>query len=166
MVLIFAVDENWNIGYKGKMLTEIRADLRRFREITEGNIVVMGRKTFDAIPGNEPLPNRINIIMTRNKDFEDRGFVVVDSVWDLLETLNEINQNGEKEVFITGGQNVVEQLMHHCHSAYITKILKTFDKADTAMVNLDEREDWKIVDESEIYEENGTKFQYVEYKRI
>lgn len=54
MILIFAVDNNWNIGYKGKMLADIPEDLKRFRKITEGNIVIMGRKTLEAIPGQNP----------------------------------------------------------------------------------------------------------------
>jgi len=62
MILIFAVDNNWNIGYDGDLLYKISEDLKRFRRLTEGNIIIMGRKTFESLPDKKALPNRINIV--------------------------------------------------------------------------------------------------------
>ena len=69
MILLFAVDTNWNIGYKGALLVKISNDLKRFKKLTTGNIIIMGRKTFESLPGRKALPNRVNIVMTRDKDY-------------------------------------------------------------------------------------------------
>lgn len=163
MILIFAVDENWNIGVDGGMLTSIPDDLTRFRLITEGNIVIMGRRTLEAIPGQNPLPDRVNILVTRNKECKKEGFHIINSLEDLPSLLEEINPNKEMEVFVTGGGSVVRQLINQCNRAYITKILKNFDKADTSIPNLDLEEGWKIVKESEVYTYEDLKYKYVDY---
>lgn len=131
MNLIFAVDGNWKIGYNGQMLVEIEEDLHRFRRITEGHIVVMGRKTMEALPNQQPLENRENIIVTRNKDFQKEGFIILNSLEDLFPILKEINPGKEKEVFITGGGTIARQLLLFCNKAYITKIFKDFRNTDT-----------------------------------
>lgn len=165
MILIFAVDNNWNIGLDGGMLAHIKKDLKRFRELTEGNIVIMGRRTMEAGPNGRPLPNRTNIILT-SKDLDFENDYVVKSLDDLDILLKEINKDNSKKVFVTGGQSVVEQLLDKCDEAYITKILKTFDKADTSLPNLDRDDDWKVDWESDIYSEDGLDFKYVNYRRI
>ncbi len=166
MILIFAVDNNWNIGVDGDMLTSISQDLKRFREITNGNILVMGRRTLEAHPNQEPLKGRINIILTRQEDYKVDDAYIISSLDELEPLLKEINPNYEKDVFVAGGGSVVRQLFDKCDKAYITKILKSYDNFDTSIINLDEEEDWKIVWESEVYEENGLEFKYVNYERI
>lgn len=166
MILIFAVDNNWNIGYKGKMLADIPEDLKRFRKITEGNIVIMGRKTLEATPGQNPLPNRINILLTKNKEWNKKGFYVVNKLEDLFPLLEEINPRNKMKIFVTGGESIVEQLISHCNEAYITKILKSFEKADTKIPNLDLDDNWKITKESQIYTQGDLKYKYVNYIKI
>ncbi len=166
MILIFAVDKNWGIGFAGKMLASIPDDLNRFRMITEGNIVIMGRRTLEAIPGQGPLPNRINILVTSNNDFQGQGFHIIDSLDDLFPLLQEINPNNEKQVFVTGGESIVRQLMPYCNKAYITKIDKSFDDIDTSIPSLDLDPSWKIVDESKTYKYNDLYYRYVDYIRI
>ena len=162
MILMFAVDENWNIGLDGDMLVHIRKDLKRFREFTEGNIIIMGRKTLEALPNSQPLANRTNIVLSR-QDLKLESGYQVRSIEELDDLLGEINPKGDRKVFVTGGQNVVEQLIDRCDKAYITKILKKFPKADTTLHNLDEDEDWVLVKESEVYEENSIEFKYLDY---
>lgn len=166
MILIFAVDKNWNIGFDGKMLTEIRKDLKRFREITEGNIVIMGRRTLDAIPGQQALPNRINILVTRNKDFDKEGFYVLNDLKDLDNLLEKINPKGEMKVFVTGGGSIVEQLLSKCNKAYITKILKSYEQADTCIPNLDLDPNWEKTQESTVHREGQLEYKYVDYERV
>lgn len=84
MILIFAVDNNWNIGYNGDMLFKISEDLKRFKEITVGNIIIMGRKTFESLPYKKALPNRINIIITRDKEYKGENIMVVNSLEQLF----------------------------------------------------------------------------------
>lgn len=165
MIMIFAVDQSWDIGFRGEMLVAIDDDLKRFRQITEGNIVIMGRKTLEAIPSRQPLVNRDNILVTRGNCYENQGFYILNDMKDLDELLEELNPNGEKEVFVTGGQVIVEQLFHRCNKAYITKIFKDFPNADTRLPDLDEDEDWEIVEESEIFYQEDLAYQYIDYVR-
>ena len=69
MIAIAAVDSNWAIGKDGKLLANIPADMKYFREVTTGNVIVMGRKTLDSFPGGRALPDRVNIVLTRDKSF-------------------------------------------------------------------------------------------------
>lgn len=165
MILIFAVDNNWNIGLDGGMLTSIEEDLKRFRLITEENIVIMGRRTLEAIPGHNPLPNRINVLVTRSEKFNKDEFHIIDDLNKLKPLLEKINPKNEMKVFVTGGGNVVSQLMDDCNKAYITKILKSFPNADTSIPNLDLDEDWEIANESKIYYQNDLPYKYVDYIR-
>lgn len=165
MILIFAVDENWNIGLDGSMLTSIKADLKRFRELTQENIVIMGRKTLEAIPGQQPLPNRKNILVTRSGKYEDQGFYILDDLDNIFDLLKTINPDGEMKVFVTGGETIADQLLPYCKKAYITKILKEFPKADTCIPNLDLKDEWKIVKKSEIQYEDDLAYQYIDYTR-
>ena len=164
MILIFAVDENWGIGYNGQMLTHIKADLTRFRLITENNIVVMGRKTFEALPNRQPLANRINIVISTDKEYNSNGAYNVSSLEELNDLLNEINKDNKK-VFVIGGGNVVKQMIDQCNEAYITKIYESFENVDAHILNLDLLEDWKIVKESEIHNQDGLEYRYVDYVR-
>lgn len=166
MILIFAVDNNWNIGFGGKMLADLPEDLKRFRELTEENIVIMGRKTLEAIPGQNPLANRINILVTRSRDFDNKGFHIIDDLDNLLPLLKQINPNDDKMVFVTGGETIVRQVMPHCSKAYITKIDKSFKETDTCIPNLDLDNSWKIVNESEIYNQGDLRYKYVDYIRV
>ena len=91
MNMIAAVDSNWAIGNKNKLLISIPADMKMFRQETTGKVVVMGRKTLESFPNQKPLPNRTNIVLTRNKDYKVEGAVVVYSVEELLEELKQYN---------------------------------------------------------------------------
>ena len=166
MNLIFAVDGNWKIGYEGGMLVHIDEDLHRFRRITEGNIVIMGRKTLEAIPGQKPLENRINILVTRNKEYKKDGFYIINSLEDLHPLLREINPNKEKKVFVTGGGTIARQLLLFCNKAYITKVFMDFPEADTFIPNLDLDPDWKMTKVSEVYRQDEIYYKYVDYERV
>lgn len=166
MILIFAVDGNWKIGYAGYMLAEIKEDLKRFKEITEGHIVIMGRVTLEALPGQKPLPNRTNILITRNKEYKAEGFLIVNSMEDLFPLLKGINPDGKKKIFVTGGGTIARQLLLFCNKAYITKIFKDFQDTDTFIPNLDLDKDWEMVDESKVYNQDDLYYKYVEYDRI
>ena len=91
MNLIVAVDKNWAIGNKGKLLVSIPSDMKFFREETsgEGKVVILGRKTLETFPGGRPLPKRLNVILTKNPDFKVDGAVVVHSVEEALEAVKE-----------------------------------------------------------------------------
>ena len=81
---IVAVDKNWAIGKEGKLLTSIPDDQRFFRLTTTDQVVIMGRKTLESLPGGKPLPNRVNVIMTRNEDFHESDVIIAHSVEEAL----------------------------------------------------------------------------------
>ncbi|MGJ0845478.1 dihydrofolate reductase [Tissierella praeacuta DSM 18095] len=166
MILIFAVDNNWNIGYDGNLLYKISEDLKRFRRLTEGNIIIMGRKTFESLPDKKALPNRINIVITRDKEYRAEGARVINSLKELFPLLNELNPNNEMENFIIGGGEIAKQTISYCNKAYITKIFKTFEKADAFIPNLDLLHDWGIIKESDIYKQDDLEYKYVDYIRV
>ena len=166
MRMIFAVDENWNIGYDGDMLFKISKDLQRFRLLTETNIIIMGRKTFEALPDQKALPNRINIVITRDAEYTAEDIIVVTSIDELFQLLEVINPDNKMINFVIGGGNVAHQLLQYCDYAYITKVLRSFDATDTLIPNLDEDQDWIIEKQSDYYMQDDLMYNYVDYKRI
>lgn len=145
MKLIAAVDNNWGIGLNNQLLVNIPSDKRYFKQLTEHQVVVMGRKTYESLPGKRPLENRVNIILTKAFDFQAKGFEVARSVEELFEMLKDYK---EKEIFVIGGQNVYEQLHEYCEEAYITKIDYAY-QADRYCPNLDTANEWQLVGISE-----------------
>ena len=85
MNIIVAADKNWGIGKDNKLLVSIPADMKMFREETSGKVVVMGRKTLESFPNGLPLKNRVNIVITKNKDYDAKGATVVHSIEEELE---------------------------------------------------------------------------------
>lgn len=166
MKLIFAVDRNWNIGYDGDMLFKISKDLQRFRMFTENNIIIMGRKTFESLPDKKALPNRINIVITRDKEYEAEDVIVIHSIEEVFPLLKKLDPAEEMEVFLIGGGNLTHQMLKYCNYAYITKVDKAFPISDTVIPNLDEDEDWTIVKESETDCQEDLEYKYVDYTRF
>ncbi len=164
--MIFAIDENWNIGYDGNMLFKISNDLQRFRTLTETNIIIMGRKTFESLPDREALPDRINIVITRDVNYTAEDIMVVTSMDELFQLLEEINPDNTMVNFVIGGGNIAHQLLQYCNYAYITKVLRSFDATDTLIPNLDEDQDWEVVSESPYYMQDDLMYNYVDYTRI
>ena len=87
MILLYAVDANWGIGYKNDLLVKISEDLKDFKKLTTGNIIIMGRKTFESLPDSKALPNRINIVITKDESYSREGIEVVNSIEELFEFL-------------------------------------------------------------------------------
>ncbi len=145
MKAIVAVDQNWGIGYKDKLLERIPEDMKFFKQTTVGKIVVMGRATFESLPGREPLKDRINIVLCEDKQFSDQKITVCSS---LNELFIEINKYPTDDVFVIGGEIVYAELLPYCSEAYITKIENIY-KADKYFVNLDEDERWELISTGE-----------------
>ncbi len=161
---IVAVDENWGIGYNGDLLAHIPNDLKYFKELTTGHVVIMGRKTWDSLP-NKPLSNRKHIIITH-----DINNLAIDSEVSFGCTLEELLKSGLKEfkedVFIIGGGSIYEQLLPLCDRVYVTKILKKFENVDTYFPNLDISPNWAPAMVSEIYTHKDLSYQFWEYDSI
>ena len=140
MDLIVNVTENWGIGCQGRLLVSISADLRRFRQLTEGRVVILGRKTLETFPGGRPLKNRTNIILTTNPDFHAVGAVAVHSEQALFELLR---QYPCESLCVIGGASVYRLLLPYCDTARVTKTLTTVP-ADAFFPDLDAMESWHI----------------------
>lgn len=160
--LIVAVADGWAIGYKGDLLARISTDLKRFKELTTGNAVIMGYNTLISLPGGKPLKNRDNIVLYPG-EIQIEGASVVHSLEEAVKTGENIK---DKDVFVIGGGSVYNQLLPYCDTAYITKIDKHYE-ADTFIPDLDAMPEWKIEDQSEqFYDTDGTPYRYVTYKRV
>lgn len=158
--LIAAADRNWAIGNKNQLLVQIPSDMRRFRELTTNQIIVMGRKTVATLPSGMPLPARENVILSRDKGYSVRGAKVFHSVEQLVSYAD----STDKEVFVIGGESIYRQLLPYCDEAYITKLDYSYE-ADAHMPNLDEDEEWECVSESEEQTCFDLEFTFRVYKR-
>ncbi|MBQ2847927.1 MAG: dihydrofolate reductase [Clostridia bacterium] len=162
MKAIVNVDNNWGIGIGDKLLNHIPADMKFFKETTTGNVVVMGRATFMTFPGPKALPNRVNIVITRDESWSAPDVIVCHSIEELFEQLERYDSD---TVYVIGGSSVYQQLLPYCDTAYVTKV-DTGKTADKFFPNLDVESDWVVKSESEAMEHNGTEFKFVTYKKI
>ena len=111
MRAIVAVSQSWGIGKDGHLLFRISADLQRFKALTTGHTVIMGRKTLESLPGGRGLPNRRNLVLTRQKRFiPDRA--------EAVHSLEELLALAGSDAFVIGGQAVYEQLLPHCDGGH------------------------------------------------
>ena len=161
MKLIAAVDRNWAIGYKGKLLASIRADHMNFKKLTLGKIVVLGRKTLETFPGGRPLVQRRNIILSGNMNYKVKDAEVVHSKEELLELIRDEDTD---DVFIIGGESVYREFLPLCDTAIITKINYTYE-ADAYFPNLDRDEDWECVETGEEQTCFDMEFYFTRYER-
>ena len=157
MQAIVNVSENWGIGRDNRLLFPLRTDLKRFRELTLGHAVVMGRKTLESLPGKKGLPGRRNLVLTRDPNFTAPGVETVHT------PLQAVFATGAED-FCIGGESVYRLLLPACDRVFVTRVLATAE-ADAFFPNLDEDTAWRIESESGILEENGVRFQFVDYVR-
>ena len=162
MELIVNVTENWGIGLRDQLLVAISADLKRFRALTTGKTVILGRRTLATFPGGRPLKNRENIVLTHDVNFAAEGALVAHDLPELFALLRGKNTD---DVCVIGGASVYEQLLPYCARARVTKTLLT-PEADRFFPNLDALENWQIEQESSPQEENGVRFLYVDYGNL
>lgn len=157
--LIVVVDNNNAIGYQNQLLTHLPADLKYFKGITTGHHIVMGRKTYESI--GKPLPNRINVVISRDTDLQLEGCIVVQS---LNEAIALAGKAGETELMITGGGVIFEQALTIAHKIYLTRIFHTFE-ADTYFPQLGPEWEQTKDDKHEADEKNLYPFSFQVYER-
>ncbi|MCM1191043.1 MAG: dihydrofolate reductase [Butyrivibrio sp.] len=162
MNIIAAVDNNWAIGNKGELLVRIPNDHKHFREETTGKVVVLGRKTLQTFPQGLPLKNRTNIILSRDKNFTVKDAVVVHSVEELLEKLQDYRT---EEIYIIGGESVYRQLLPYCDVAHITKIDREYE-ADARFPDLDKDPEWEITADSDEQTYFDIAYTFLRYERV
>ena len=161
MQAIVAVDENWAIGSKGSLLVRIPADQKMFRQETTGKVVILGRKTLDTFPAGQPLKNRTNIILSRDRSLTVEGATVVHSVEELLEAIKEYDGDS---VYNIGGESVYKLLLPYCDTVHVTKIDHAYE-ADAYFPNLDADEAWEVTEESDEQVYFDLTYHFVKYER-
>ncbi len=158
MELIVAVYSDWGIGKDGTQPIALSADRKFFRETTKGAMVIVGRKTLEDFPGGRPLPNRVNVVLTRNP-MEKEGTVICHSPQEAA-ALAETAQRA----MVIGGGSVYRQMLPLCDSAYVTKVYAR-PESDTFFPNLDEDPQWDLEQILQSGEENGIRYEMCLYKR-
>ena len=141
MKLLAAVDQNWGIGLDGELLVRLSADMKRFRQLTNGAILVYGRRTLETFPRARPLPGRLNIIMSRQPDYQVNGAQVCHSLSELGQTMLAGEQRPTRFI---GGESLYRRLLPYCCYAFITKI-DSRREADAYIPNLDADGNWHLV---------------------
>ena len=162
MNLIVAVDKNWAIGCGNRLLVSIPQDMKFFRETTTGKVVVMGRKTLESFPGGKPLKNRVNIVLSTNKDYTVKDAIVVHTVEEVVEELKKYNA---EDVYCIGGESIYRQLLPYCDTAYVTKIDHAY-QADSYFPDLDESEEWELTKISEEQTYFDLEYYFTIYERV
>lgn len=157
MKLIVAVDENWAIGFKGNQLVYLKEDLKRFREMTLGHPVILGRKTLATFPGGRPLKGRPNLILSTTMETAPEGA-------QIFRTLEELLACAPEDSVVIGGALVYEALLPYCDTAYVTKIHSVFP-ADSWFPDLDRLSDWEVVETSQPLEQDDLAYHYVTYQK-
>lgn len=157
MKLIVAVDQNWAIGKDGDQLAYLSTDLRRFKEITMGHPILLGRKTLATFPGGRPLKGRRNLILSRTPGFQVEGA-------EVFGDLESVQAAAPADTVVVGGGSVYQALLPWCDTAYVTRMEAEFP-ADTWFPNLDQDPDWTVLEQSDPMEEKGISFRYVTYVR-
>jgi len=154
--IIAAIGLNNELGYGNDLLWRIPSDMKRFKEKTAGHPVIMGRKTYESI--GRLLPNRTNVIITRDKDLKVDGATIVGSLEEALEQA----QGADEEIFIIGGAQIYSLGLPHADKLYITKINSQNPVADVFFP--DYSEFTKVVFQ-EAHNDDGLEYEFLELER-
>ena len=149
--LIVAMATNRTIGINNQMPWHLSADLKKFKQITMGQPIIMGRKTFESI--GRPLPGRQNIIISRDPLYQQQGCLVFNDLDSALQDCAEVD-----EVFVIGGATLYEATLARADRLYITEIQQAFD-GDTWFPEI-KREQWRVVTREDINDDNSVDFNY------
>ncbi len=154
--IIVAVSENGVIGCNNALVWNLKDDLKRFKDITSNHTIIVGRKTFEALPF--VLPNRKHIVITNNKNynFEHKDVSITNDLHSLLQKL----KNEKEEYFVIGGGTIYEQALPYTNKIYLTEILESFE-GDT-FFHFDKAKYTKTYESNIIYN-NNIPFKYINY---
>lgn len=162
MHLIAAVDRNWAIGKDGRLLVRIPLDQKFFLEETKGKLLLMGRRTFEGLPGGRPLPGRRHLVLSADPAFFPEGAELCRSPEEALERLRGVPDEG---IFLCGGEAVYRLFLPYCRSADVTRIDYSYD-GDRFLPDLDRDPEWRLSAESEEETYFDLSFTFCRYERI
>lgn len=138
IALIVAHSKNNVIGNKGRIPWNIKGELRRYKELTTGNVVIMGRRSYEEI--GKPLPNRTNIVLSTSKTYEGENLITARSLKEALDIA------GDRDVYISGGEKIFEEAIHIVDKMYITLVDKVIE-GDTYFPDFNKEDFIKQIDE-------------------
>ncbi|MBX4261970.1 dihydrofolate reductase [Clostridium estertheticum] len=160
LTFIVAIGDNFAIGKNNDLLWHISKDLKRFKQITSGNTIIMGRKTFESLPGI--LPSRHHIVITQNKDFviNDERVTIFNSKEELFAFMKD-----SEEYFVIGGGAIYTLLLPYCNKIHLTKVHKEYN-ADIFFPKLDYSE-WNCREEETgfINDDKTTSYTFLTLER-
>jgi len=162
MKLIAAVNKNWGIGKDNDLLYHIPGDMKFFRSKTKDNIIIVGRKTLESFPDGKPLKFRTNVVLTTDTNYKADDAVIFNTVDDIV---SYVKNHSDKDVYVCGGAQIYNLFLPLCSTAYITKIDDDKD-AEKFMTNLDDNPDWKLIEQSETFVENGYSYKFCTYTNL
>lgn len=161
--LIAAIGKNNELGKDNTLLWHLPADMKHFKEKTSGHTVIMGRKTFESI--GQPLPNRRNIVVTRDEKYTANGVEITHSLEESLKLA--LDKTTESEVFIIGGAEIYRQAFEYANKLYITHIEAEDENADVFFPEIIPIVFGEVSrEEHEPNEKNPLAYSFVEYERI
>lgn len=160
ITLIVAMGKNREIGKENQLLWHLPKDLKRFKELTSGYPIIMGRKTYESI--GKPLPNRTNIVISRKNDWFEEGILIVGSIKEAVKFAKKIDE----EVFVIGGGNIYEQTIDLADKLEVTLVDAVLD-ADTFFPKINEKV-WQKTNEERHQkdEKNEFDFCFQTYERV
>ena len=159
MRAIVNVTPQWGIGNDNRLLVRIHADMRRFRAFTTGGTIIIGRKTLESFPTGAPLPNRENIVLTRDPNFRAGSAIVLHDIIDLPDVLSSRDPD---TVFVCGGEQIYRQLLPYCSHALVT-LSNVSPSADRCFPNLNLLPSWILTEVGEKQSENDLAFRFLTY---
>ena len=164
MNAILHVDKNWGIGKANSLMFRLPRDMAYFKDKTLGKVVVMGANTFRSLPKQQPLADRINVVLSIDPMEVPEGVVLVRNMRQLFMTLDDFHVD-PGAIWVIGGASLYRSLFPYCREIYVTKV-DADGEADTFVPNLDQDPQYKLVSESEPKEDNGYTIRFCVYKNI
>lgn len=161
---IVCVDNNWGIGKGNELLFHIKEDMRYFRGMTTGHTVCMGRKTLESLPNHSPLPDRYNIVLSKNNDYTFSNCCTVHSLEELLSIAEDLSKQN-KDMFVIGGAQLYALMFPYCQEIYVTKVFAGKD-ADVYFENLDTNNLFTIKNKSTIIHTDDYDIEFLIYERV
>ena len=159
--LIAAVDNNFGIGYKNKLLYNLKGDMKWFKERTTGNAVIMGRKTYDSIPGGV-LKNRSNFVISKTLPVS-KEYTLYSSVENVLLGIQKHPDVKSKKIYVIGGAEIYKQMLPHANYIELTVVNST-KKADTFFPELYDHI-WECESSTDFIQEGDLEYRHIIYKR-
>lgn len=160
IISILNADISFGIGKKNGLLFNLPLDMKFFRETTKGHVVCMGQNTLLSFPGSKPLPKRTNIVLSGDINTNYEGVINVHSFEDFLKTIKEYSL--KEDVYIIGGASIYKQTLPYVDKVLLTRVYAD-GKAEVFFPNLDEDDNFELVEQSDPVVDNGIEIRFTTY---